>query len=119
MIICGNTLRQHFAATLFLSAIIILTKGVTAYQLAPMVINFYFSLIASLLFLAGGLYRGDSFSLPRSSYWVFGGLAFAAIGYNESFVRAIGTASNPAYPQAIVAASVIITASLAVIFFWG
>lgn len=109
----------HFsiAATLFLSVVVVFTKGLTTYQLAPMVINFYFFFVTSLLFLACGMYRGDSFVLPKGSYVTLGGLALAALAYNDFFVKAVSIAPNAAYPQAIVAASVLITALFGVIFF--
>lgn len=105
------------AATLLLTGIILFLKGLTDYQLPTAVLNFYFFFSTSLLFLAQAWHRGDSFAVPRGSYLLFGGLALVALGYNDFFVRALETAPNPAYPQAIVGSSVIVIALLGVLFF--
>lgn len=110
-------INLSIAATALLTGIILFLKALTAYQLPPAVLNFYFFFSTSLLFLGYAWYRGDSFAVPRGSYWLFGGLALVALGYNDFFVRALETAPNPAYPQAIVGSSVIVISLLGVLFF--
>ena len=110
-------IHLSIAATVFLTGIILFLKGLTAYQLPPAVLNFYFFFSTSLLFLAYAWYRGDSFAVPRSSFWMFAGLALVALGYNDLFVRALETAPNPAYPQAIMGSSVIVITVVGVLFF--
>ncbi len=110
-------IQLSLAATVFLTGIILFLKCIGAFQLPSAVVNFYFFFSTSLLFLASAWWRGDSFALPKASYWMFGGLALVALGYNDLFVRALGGAPNPAYPQAIVGSSVVIIALFGVLFF--
>ena len=56
-------------------------------------------------------------ALPRPAYALFAGLALVALGYNDFFVKAVSAAPNPAYPQAILAANVIVVALFAVLAF--